>query len=387
VKEMKVMKESKSNESPFNPSFGQLPSDLLGRQTFIDSFVYGLKASLGDPNRTTIFSGIRGSGKTAILRAIEKTAIGLKWKTSYVVSGKSMLQDILDDLNAARKIGLSGVSAGALGFSVGANFEREEESGWRKKLTDAFNNLDSKYTGVLICIDEVQNVNDEIRRFATVYQKLLGDGVNLAVAMAGLPEAISDVLNDKVLTFLRRSQQVYLGGIPFDDIFEEYKKQFNKFGISATKQQLMRMTQLSSGYPFLIQLMGYHTFNLSKEKKKVDDTIIERAFQLSFEDMVSKVLQPMTTKLSDNDLAFLKAMSEDDGSSKLSDITSRMEINPTSISTYRRRLIESGAIVSTEYGHVNFAVPLLRDFMRKGYNSRVQVGFEDYTTFGQDRIR
>jgi hypothetical protein len=50
-------------------------------------------------------------------------------------------------------------------------------------------------------VDEVRSTSDEMQEFATTYQELVGDGMNVAVAMAGSPDAISLVLNDRVLTF------------------------------------------------------------------------------------------------------------------------------------------------------------------------------------------
>jgi Cdc6-like AAA superfamily ATPase len=52
--------------NPFCPSYGISPKVFLGRDGVIQDFMYGLENGAGDPNRSTIITGARGTGKTVI---------------------------------------------------------------------------------------------------------------------------------------------------------------------------------------------------------------------------------------------------------------------------------------------------------------------------------
>ena len=50
---------------------------------------------------------------------------------------------------------------------------------------------------MLILIDELQANSEEIRQLVSLYQELVGERLNVALVMAGLPGAVSATLNDK----------------------------------------------------------------------------------------------------------------------------------------------------------------------------------------------
>ena len=62
------------------------------------------------------------------------------------------------------------------------------KEGWGRLL---FEELTKRKKDVLFLIDEIRASTPEMRVFATTYQRLVGDGMNVVVAMAGLPNAIS----------------------------------------------------------------------------------------------------------------------------------------------------------------------------------------------------
>ena len=60
--------------------------------------------------------------------------------------------------------------------------------------------------GLFIAIDEVQDAPiDDMRAIASTVQLLIGEKVDIALAFAGLPAGVMDLINGKALTFLRRA--------------------------------------------------------------------------------------------------------------------------------------------------------------------------------------
>jgi hypothetical protein len=65
--------------NPFTPTFGSIPMLMAGRDRLISAVLNGLRNGPGDPNRATIFTGARGSGKTVLLTKIANEAAVIGW--------------------------------------------------------------------------------------------------------------------------------------------------------------------------------------------------------------------------------------------------------------------------------------------------------------------
>ena len=72
---------------------------------------------------------------------------------------------------------------------------------------------------------------------------------------------------------------------------------------------------------------------------------------------------PVCYRLSDLDKSFLAAMLTDRATSAIADIGIRWGHNPRSLSTYRKRLMSAGLIISIGRGRVAFVDPSARRFV------------------------
>jgi len=114
-----------------------------------------------------------------------------------------------------------------------------------------------------------------------------------------------------------------------------------------------------------MQLIGYYILKYTSIEKTVDERILDLALKASFKDMDRNVFTPMLQPLSDGDLAFIRAMSEDDGPSKTGDIVKRLQKSNSYIQPYRARLIDAGIIESYRKGEVQFTMPRLTQYLRE----------------------
>lgn len=128
---------------------------------------------------------------------------------------------------------MSSGSFGALGFTVGLEFSREvqETKSFQFKLTQLVRRLNAHGHGILILIDELQANSPEVRQLVTVYQEMIGEGLDVALVLAGLPGAVSATLNDRVLTFLNRASKVELGPLATSDVQSFYERAFAELGV------------------------------------------------------------------------------------------------------------------------------------------------------------
>ena len=318
-----------------------------------------------------MFLGQRGMGKTALLLELSDRATKAGYVIARVTAHEGMPQAIIEQLQLngsaffkEEKRKLTGVSAGALGFTFGLTFSEvaERQYGFRSKMSLLCDRLAEKGKGALILIDEVRT-SAAMREVASAYQELVGDGKNIAIAMAGLPHAVSSVLNDNVLTFLNRASKVELGLISTNLIRSYYQRAFTSAGIDIPAPMLDRAALATKGFPYLMQLVGYYMIQYAIEGTLVDQTIMEQVLKAAKDDLESNVFKPILSPLSDNDRTFLKTMARLGNPVTTVKLQAALGKRGPALQPYRKRLIDAGVIEAPRRGELTFAVPYLSEFL------------------------
>lgn len=180
-----------------------------------------------------LLTGPRGSGKTVTLNALEDLARAHRWEVISETMRPglardlttSMLPDLLRRIDPdARSSRMTSMQGSALGFGAGASREVEDryprpEPSLRSLVTAATEVLDQRGTGLLLSLDEVHTAAvADLREIAQVVQHAFREGRPLAFVGAGLPSSVEDVLNDEVLTFLRRAERFALADVDPDEV-------------------------------------------------------------------------------------------------------------------------------------------------------------------------
>lgn len=355
----------------FQPTFGNRPEQYIGRDGVIEMFMEGLREPVGSRNRCTLFLGQRGMGKTALLLELSDRATKAGYVVARVTAHEGMPKAIIEQfqLNGSEffkdeKRKITGVNAGAFGFTLGLTFSEaaERQLGFRSKMSMLCDRLEEKGKGALILIDEVRT-SAAMREVAAAYQELVGDKKNIAIAMAGLPHAVSSVMNDSVLTFLNRANKVELGLISTNLIKAYYDQVFRGMGIKASDDILDRAALATRGFPYLMQLIGYYVIRYTEEHGTIDSVIMDKAEKASMSDLEDNVFKPILLPLSDNDKLFLKAMAQQGNTISTAKLQEALGDKGPAIQPYRKRLIDAGVIEAPRRGELVFAVPYLADYL------------------------
>jgi hypothetical protein len=354
--------------NPFNPAFGRKPEHFVGREQVLSEFTAGLE-NPNSPWRTTILIGIRGSGKTAILSDIQEHDSQKKKITVNVTATDDMLNNILAEIyrKMPQQIKKSLPSIGDFSaFGIGVKFKEGKDApaftnGFRFQLTKMLDTLKKQYIQTIFLIDEVQKHSEDMRTFVTTYQHIVREKYDVVLLMAGLPEAISSVLRDKVLTFLRRANRVILENVPVKLVELEYDDALNTGGKKLPQKRAQEAAQATFGYPYLIQLLGYYLWEVSG--KSITLKNYEEALVRSKVDLFQNVHELIFDSLSPIDKEFIFAMSADDGVSQFSDIVERMGKKKNYISNYRKRCLEAGVIKAAGYGMIEYTLPYMKEFL------------------------
>jgi hypothetical protein len=360
-------------ENVFSPTFGNRPQHIVGREREIADFITGLKSRPAHPNRATFFIGQRGMGKTALLLDLADKSEELGFIPVRVIASERMLDEIIESVQTLgeqfvpkKAKSIQSISAGGFGFSFGLTFTEDIQNhyGFRIKLTLLAEALAKHGRGILFLVDEVRTNTPEMREFAATYQHLVGDGANIAFAIAGLPNAISDVLNDDILTFLNRAHKEHLRPLSLVAISNYYLSVFNDLKLKIDAATLDKAVTATRGYPYLLQLIGYNIIGSLGSSSEITDTIITAAITNATRALSDNIFKPTLRPLSDEDMRFLHAMAEDRERSTVADLRERLDVSSTHVQTYKQRLTEAEIIDSPRRGTLEFIVPYLGEYLR-----------------------
>lgn len=368
--------------NPFKPTAGRMPPLLVGREVVIDDFEEGLDDGPGAPGRLMRVTGARGVGKTVILTEFGRIAKGRKWEVIDETASSGLAQRLLDRLTPSRpsfdlSLNPSLSVAGMGGVSLGSARVASQHMPLtlREAMGQHLDTLERKSRGLLVTIDEAQAAErTDMVAIATAVQHLIREERNIAFVFAGLPSIASKWLNDEVLTFLRRAQSEQLGDVPLQDVRTAFEDTFADSGIGIGGKALDMTVDATEGYPFMIQLVGYHTWRIAARRLRANGG--EESGEVTEEDAtqgISNALSrlgdavhgPELDGLSPVDKTYLLAMAQDDGPSSTSTIAERMGKSVNYANAYRARLIDAQVIRDAGYGKVDFAIPYLRQYLRE----------------------
>ncbi|WP_026550375.1 ATP-binding protein [Arthrobacter sp. Br18] len=359
-------------QNPFKPTAGATPPDLIGRAGLLDEFEYGLRQGSGAPGLLTIITGARGIGKTVMLSAAEDIARDQGWAVISRTANPGFLARIGDDMlrltdelgdgPPARKI----TAFSAAGFGLTTQIPQERIPDWRRTGEDLLRVLKTRRTGLVITIDEIHAVDRaEISQLASDVQHFIRDGLPIGLIFAGLPSAVSDLLNEGVATFLRRADRINLHETATAEVTVSYQELFSKGGIEVSPTLVNEAAQTTEGYPFLIQLVGYYLWmEAGKAGWSLNQDNVATAIAAAQRRNTLVVVESALSDISDKDREFLNAMAGQDGPSTAGRIGQALGSKPNVVSKYRNRLIAAGLIESAGYGKVDFAIPGLRQYLR-----------------------
>lgn len=354
--------------NPFKPTAGANPPRLIGRDALIEEFVESIEDGPGAPGRLTIFSGPRGIGKTVMLNAVaEQVQAEHQWLVIHETATPGFLGRLTRaavTLHDPRGRSVTSVTLpsylGGGGIGLSAPSEPAVPD-FRDATTLLLEQCEANQTGLLITLDEVR-AGDELAQLAADVQHLIREDHQIAIALAGIPNAVNELLNDRITTFLRRANRQDLDHVPLAEAATALQATFEDNGRTIDLSALQTAAVATGGYPFMIQLVGYHTWR-SATGDHITPAAVDAGVRQARARLGSLVHAAALRGLSDVDRAFLTAMAPDDGPVRIADIARRMGKDAGYANVYRARLIAAGLITPAGYGRLQFAIPYLRDYL------------------------
>jgi len=374
-------------KNPFTPTFGVTPPVLVGRDEEIAAFRQALDEGPGSPARALLFTGARGTGKTVLLNAVEQAAAEAGWWVASATTRPgvaheltvNVLPELLSEHDPdAVSNTVGGVTAGAAGFNVGVTRVREDKhpvtATFRSQLEALARLAADNGCGLLVSLDEVQRAAvDDLREITQAVQHSFRANLEVAFVAAGLPSSVDGMLNDAVMTFLRRAERFELGRVRDEDVVKAIREPIESAGRTITPDALRLAVSATQGYPFFVQVVGHQTWAARPEAAVIDETQAALGVEGALRRAGRLVHAPAIAETSHQDRAFLLAMTEDLGPSRLLDVATRMGVTTDYAAQYRHRLVAAELIEPAGHGLVAFAVPFLREYLVREGKSRIMA--------------
>ena len=255
-------------QNPFTLTFGKSPLEPVERPLQTMEIVDTFTAETVN-QQMFIITGVRGSGKTVMMTEIARR---LREREDWVVielnPATDLLQGMLAKLNSnkvcAAIIKSAKIDLSFFGFGVaieGVPPLTDTETA----IITILEKLKKQDKRLLITIDEVTN-NDYMKVFAGSFQIFVRQDLPVFLLATGLYENIDELQNEKNLTFLFRAPKIQLKPLNQQAVVNKYKNIF-QIDQDVAKQ----MAELTRGYPFAFQVLGYLTWNHSGHYEAVLD--------------------------------------------------------------------------------------------------------------------
>lgn len=340
-------------KNPFTLMYGITARSVVSRDEEVERVV---KSFVYDGNMYAyLITGIRGSGKTVLLKTIEER---IKQTENWIVLNINPQSDITISLanrlfdetlirKELRKWSLS-LHLGVLTLSrEGGESTQDPEIIVEDLLEKASSRLDLR---VLVSIDEV-NDTPEFRRFINLFQILIGKRLPIYLLMTALKENVTGLINDKAMTFLSRSPRIELEPLSLPGIAKEYQD-----ALSVDAKTSIEMAKLTGGYAFAFQVLGYLFYE--RKETSLSESLIAAYDKYLWNNGYNKFWKDLTSA----ERAFLIALEESPSRSK-AEILSHYTKPRNGYSVYRERLIEKGLLYSPSYGTLEFVLPRFGEFV------------------------
>ena len=373
-------------QNPFKPTAGKMPPILIGRQSVIDDFAEGLDNGAGAPGRLMLVTGQCGFGKTVMLTELGRVARSRGWEVVSDTASEGLCVRLaaalsprdprLSQLSIAPEPSLAGMASVRLG-SVSMSAAEQGALTLREAIESRLAKV-KPGRGIVFTIDEAQAASrEDMVALATALQHVIRDEDmrdvpdsrkrGVAFVFAALPSIVDELLNDRVLTFLRRSLRRELSEVPLPDVRTAYVEVVRESGKSISDEDALCAAREAAGYPYMIQLVGYYMWQAAErrgssqiEHEDVAAGVSDAA--LAFGDAVCA---PLLDGLTPAQRAFVEAMVPDDPRpSRLSEVAARARRSTSWASKYRASLIKELVIEPVGRGSVRLVTPHLAEYVR-----------------------
>ncbi|HMJ78354.1 MAG TPA: ATP-binding protein [Iamia sp.] len=368
--------------NPYAPGAGTPPPSLVGRDDVIDAARTSLRRlRAGRSTQHVLLTGLRGVGKTVLLRTLAAVAEGEGFRVirqeavggdDTVISVLRQARRIMEDLGTGDRVARALRSIESVSLSVagtGVGIGRVANAPDREALADVIADLGAAAAehdlGIVLALDEAQGLGaDDLRRLLAGVHRCGQDGLPVWCVLAGLPNLVGVVA--KAATYAERLFTVEaLGPLTPDQVVAAVVEPADDMGVGWAADATSAIADLSDGYPFFVQVWAYHTWNAARDEpiSRVD---VERAGPAARLALDTSFFAARIARVPASEVTYVRVLASlGPGPHRSGDVAAAGGRATSELSAIRDRLIKEGLVYAPRYGWVEFALPRFDEYVRR----------------------
>lgn len=386
--------------NPYTPGAGFMPAYLAGRDEAIGKARKAMQALMQRyPQRSIIYYGLRGVGKTVLLNRIEDIAeeqnilydhIEVKEKSGFIgqltrtamkftrqISMKERARDMGAKVVAAIKSLNVSYNPQDNSFSAGMGELQElmrTEDVLADNLTDVFLTLgyaaEKAEDTIVLFIDEIQYLKKmELEALVNALHRVNQKRLPIMIFGAGLPKVFKELGEAKSYSE-RLFEFEEVGALDEDAAYMAIQEPLRDQGVFYSEEALKHILAITGGYPYFIQEYCKIICDLVLEK---DDTLtvlektnIEVADGIFYDTLDGNFFKVRYERCTAKELEFMTAMVAcGELPCTISNVARILGVKVSAISPVRAQLISKGLIYASRHGEIDFTVPQFDNFLRR----------------------
>ena len=382
--------------NPYSPGAGNRPPALVGREDDLTVFDVAVKRlSIGNHDRSVIATGLRGVGKTVLLREFGRIATAQQWvhehvevseETQFVTTvaelvrrsilrlspGKRFAELAQTPLRALRAFQIRWGLPDGSEITVGLDpAEGTADSGLLDRdLADLFvatgHFARERNSGVLLTIDEMQFLSKEhLTDLIIGLHEVSQFGLPFVVAGAGLPSL--PALAGEARSYAERLFDFRtIGRLNDAGSAAALEEPAREMGVAWDQDALNRIKELTDGYPYFLQEFGKQAWLASESDKTISLEDVEASIPGAMNALDEGFFRVRFDRTTDAERAYLHAMASlGAGDYASGEVAAAQGKSTPQVGVVRDSLIRKGLCYAPRHGVLAFTVPMFDEYLRR----------------------
>jgi hypothetical protein len=385
-------------DNPYTPGAGRKPRTLAGRDQDLESFQSLVeRLDAGSYERSLIYTGLRGVGKTVLLMEFDVLASEAGWattdvqevgsnadfRTTFAGMANRLLMNMSRRHRAKQRIerALSVVKAFSVAIPGGLEMKIDLEAATggvadsgdpEQDLAGLFREIgevaQANQMGALFLIDEMQNLDaGSLSAICMAFQAISRAGLPVAMVGAGLPDLRVRLLSAKPYADRLFSYEE-LGRLSEPAARSALIGPAAAAGAAYDEEAARQIVHEAAGFPYFIQEYGRELWNFA-ETTPITVEDLDSAREIVRDSLARNFFGTRFEMATDTEQRYLSAMASlGEGPYPVGQVAHTFGVSDQRrASMHRDALIQKGLIWSPRRGQVDFTVPLFAAFLKENH--------------------
>jgi hypothetical protein len=384
-------------DNPYTPGAGRRPPILAGRDSDLENF-QGLieRLATGSYERSLIYSGLRGVGKTVLLMEFDMLASEAGWASTDVqevgsqpdfrVTFARMAARLLREMSRRHRIkervdrALSVVKAFSVAGPAGVRFKLDVDAASgvadsgdpEQDLAELVQEIGevarSTGAGALFLIDEMHNLDSpSLAAICIAFQAVSRRGLPVALVGAGLPDLQVRLMSAKPYAD-RLFEYHELGRLSDAAARRALVAPAATRGVELAEDAARAVLRESAGYPYFLQEYGLELWNHA-ESSPITTADVDAVREIVTDSLARNFFAIRLALATDAEQRYLAAMASLGQPPYATGEVARAygAKDQRGVSVHRDALIQKGIIWAPRRGRLDFTVPLFAEYLRDNH--------------------